>query len=67
MITKLKFLNRISEINLIVVSEKIIVIKPIKKVKVLIFKQLTFSFEFIINIKGIKVSKGIYRGITALL
>tara|TARA_B100000575_G_C22682295_1_gene414723 strand:+ start:394 stop:573 length:180 start_codon:yes stop_codon:yes gene_type:complete len=46
-------------INLIVVSDKMTVIKPRKKVKNLTFLYLLLSFEDKINKKEIKIKSGI--------
>ena len=50
---------RVSEINLIVVSEKIIINKPNKKVNNFIFLKFESSFETTISINGISIKKGI--------
>ena len=47
------FLINESDINLIVVSEKIIINKPIKNVLIFNFKYLEFSFDKKINMKGV--------------
>ena len=47
------------EINLIVVSEKIIIKNPIKKVLILSLLYLEFSFDVVINKNGIKDKTGI--------
>ena len=47
------------ETSLIVVSEKIITVNPIKKVINLSLWYFEFSFEIIINKKGIRVRIGI--------
>ena len=55
----LKFFIKFVEINLIVVSDKITTIKPIKKITNLFFLYITFSFENNINDKDIRVNRGI--------
>ena len=55
----LKFLINSSEINLIVVSEKIIKNKPIKKVIKRIFENDIFSLEDVISKKGTSIKIGI--------
>ena len=56
-----------SEINLVVVSEKIIKNKPIKNVTNLSFEKATLSLDEVITKKGINIRIGIYSGITILL
>ena len=58
-IIKNKFLKKNSEIILILVSEKIITNKPIKKVKILILEQFKFSFDVKVNKSGTKTNNGI--------
>ena len=48
------FLNNESDINLIVVSEKIIKNKPIRNVISFNFEYLEFSFDRVIKRKGVK-------------
>jgi len=55
------------EISLIVVSERIMNNSPIIKVIILILKKSIFSFDLSINRNDIKVSVGMYKGITNLL
>ena len=57
-ISKTIFFKIISEINLIVVSEKIMILKPTKKVKILNLRYSKLSFDFVIKINGIKVNTG---------
>ncbi len=55
----LKFLINFSDINLIVVSEKIIKNKPIKNVVKRSFENDTFSLEDVISKKGTSIKIGI--------
>ena len=55
----LKFLISFSDINLIVVSEKIIKNKPIKNVVKRSFENDTFSLEDVISKKGTSIKIGI--------
>jgi len=55
----IKFVSCISEINLIVVSEKIITKKPIMNVRYLTFVKFVFSFEDVSNKNGIRLNNGI--------
>ena len=50
---------KVTSISLIVVSEKIIIDNPKKKTKNLNFRKWIFSFDVMINKKGIKVKIGI--------
>ena len=61
------FSGKFLEISLIVVSERIMNNSPIIKVIILILKKSIFSFDLSINRNDIKVSVGMYKGITNLL
>ena len=58
-ITKLVFWIVSLDMNLIVVSEKIIILKPVKKVISLNLEYFGLSFDDVIRRKGIKARTGI--------
>ena len=63
----IKFSVIFSEINLIVVSEKIIKNNPIKNVEKRSLEKFKLSFEEVINKNGTNIKTGIYVGIIILL
>ena len=56
--TKLRLYFKLSFINLSVVSEKIIVNKPIKNIIILYLLKFIFSLDLIMCIKDIKIKTG---------